>query len=290
MGALEISTLAGGAVAWHPVRVLRAEYRAVAVGAVAYLVVDALLLYRQPGTWGAWGFLRYSPMEQQHAALMYVILAIAALGLLTTPPREEHIATAAAATADDVPPTRFPMLCFVLCFAFFVARHPQPNELGNLMHLAAAAFVLLHGACRAAGDRAAAGASLVVAGYVFFYGQYGIAVGLEERRVQPVAALLTVVAAGVVAAAAYHVAFAAPEAPARAWARRRVRASSGRGAQAGGGLLAAGLVAALLGPKNPAGYEAVSPEEVRSEEDLHRDDGPQEAVESAADEIAMSLV
>ena len=58
------------------------------------------------------------------------------------------------------------------------------------MHYGCCVFVLLHAAARVSGYRLSAAGFILIAGYLFFYGQSGIVMYLAEQVTNPTAVLL----------------------------------------------------------------------------------------------------
>lgn len=58
------------------------------------------------------------------------------------------------------------------------------------MHYGCCAFVLLHAVARVSGYRLSAAGFILIAGYLFFYGQSGIVIYLNEQTTNPTAVLL----------------------------------------------------------------------------------------------------
>jgi len=110
---------------------------------------------------------------------------------------------------------QLPMVVFAVSFGFFVAQHGQPNMIGMLrstsllllvlfvdekssnpfligyyMHYGCCAFLLLHAVARVFGYRLSAAGFILIAGYLFFYGQSGIVMYLNEQTTNPTAVLL----------------------------------------------------------------------------------------------------
>jgi len=115
---------------------------------------------------------------------------------------------------------QLPMVIFSVSFGFFVAQHGQPNMIGLLrsvsffvymlivgvlfllaliyfnvqsgyyMHYGCCAFVLLHAVARVSGYRLSAAGFILIAGYLFFYGQSGIVMYLNDQNTNPTAVLL----------------------------------------------------------------------------------------------------
>lgn len=58
------------------------------------------------------------------------------------------------------------------------------------MHYGCCVFVLLHAVARVSGNRLSAAGFILIAGYLFFYGQSGIVMYLAEQTTNPTAVLL----------------------------------------------------------------------------------------------------
>jgi hypothetical protein len=92
-------------------------------------------------------------------------------------------------------------------FALFVTGHQQHGAGSVLSHNASALFAVIAAIFRVGGRRTEYGICMIAAAYLFFSGQMSFALFSTAFRVEPVAWVCAWTAVGVLAAAAYLVAF-----------------------------------------------------------------------------------
>ena len=180
MGALEMSTLPYSQQPWTAVEVQEFEARVCIGGSLLYVLASAWMHAGSKLSLNIDYLNSYSFREQQHIALMYVILACGILSI--------NLANRADAIEN------LPMVLFAAAFAFFTALHEQPLLMGNLLHYGTCASILLHAMARVGGFRFSAGAFLYLGGCNFFFGQYSIVMFLDHKNTNPSSVLLAVVA------------------------------------------------------------------------------------------------
>lgn len=177
-------------------RLVEWEGRLALVAGVAYVLGDTFYSHPPYGV-----FDNPGAAEQFHVGFMTLIGAVGLFAIV-------YVRTLGRATGVHT-------LILAAAFALFVTGHHQHGAASALSHNASALFALIAAAFRVAGRRIEYGICMTAAAYLFFSGQVSFALFTNNFRVEGVAWVCAWTAAGVLAAAAYLVAFPA--------AARRVR-------------------------------------------------------------------
>lgn len=195
MGVFEMTTLPASETPFAMETINSIEYKGCFALALGYIIFDIFCINASSPLAPNFAVTSYTPTEQQHFAVMLLVMMCGALGLLLP------------ARAFNNQPNHFAIIMFCLGFGYFIYQHEQPNQVGVTMHAATAGFVLFHAILRFLGYRQEAGATIFIAGHLLLYGQYWVIIFIDEQHMHPTTFLLFNVAFSIFWVCVYVVAF-----------------------------------------------------------------------------------